>query len=126
MDVIQREVADMRNALETPGARVRFSVSRGTAEWLTDLLAARSRGESVTVMSKDAEFTPNEAAAILRISRPQVRKLMDEGRLAFRMVGTHHRIPSAAIERLRAWEKEQMTVGMRELAELQNDLGIVE
>lgn len=51
---------------------------------------------------------------------------MAKGKLRFRMVGTHHRIPMEAIEAFRAWEQEKMTTGMEELSRLQNELGLFE
>lgn len=87
---------------------------------------ARSRGQRVVVTHGHAEVTPAEAATLLGVSGPQVRKFMDEGKLGFRMVGTHHRIPLESIEAFRAWEREQMTTGMEELSRLQNELGLLE
>ena len=87
---------------------------------------ARSRGQRIVVTHGRAEVTPAEAAALLGVSRPQIRKFMDEGKLGFRMVGTHHRIPLESIEAFRSWEREQMTKGMEDLSRLQNELGLFE
>ncbi len=56
------------------------------------LLAKLSTSETVAVLADDAEISPEDAATILGISRPLVRRRMDAGRLAFRRVGTHRRI----------------------------------
>jgi excisionase family DNA binding protein len=40
----------------------------------------------------DAELTPQEAAQILRMSRPSVMRLIERGLLHARMVGSHHRL----------------------------------
>ena len=105
---------------------VQVSVSRQTAEWLARMVDARSRGQRVVVTHGRAEVSPAEAAALLGVSRPQVRKFMDEGKLGYRMVGAHHRIPMESIEAFRAWEREQMTNGMERLSQLQNELGLLE
>lgn len=68
----------------------------------------------------------SSTAALLGVSRPQVRKFMDEGKLGFHMVGAHHRIPLESIEAFRAGERQQMTQGMEELSRLQNELGLLE
>ena len=49
------------------------------------------RGEKVAVLAEDREVSPNEAAAILGMSRPLVVHRMDVGDLPFRYVGKHRR-----------------------------------
>lgn len=55
------------------------------------LLALLQRGERVAVLAEDQELTPNEAAAVLGMSRPLVVQRMEIGELAYRLVGTHRR-----------------------------------
>ena len=125
-DILTRDADALHRALDGVGDEVKVSVSRQTAEWLARIVDARSRGQRIVVTHGHAEVTPAEAAALLGVSRPQVRKFMDEGKLGFRMVGAHHRIPIESIEAFRAWEREQMTKGMDELSRLQNELGLFE
>ena len=125
-DVLTRDADALHRALDSVGDQVNVSVSRQTAEWLARIVDARSRGQRVVVTHGHAEVTPTEAAALLGVSRPQVRKFMNEGKLGFRMVGAHHRIPVESIEAFRAWDQEQMTKGVEELSRLQNELGLFE
>ena len=60
------------------------------------------------------------------MSRPQVRKLMDEGKLAFRKFGTHHRIKVSSIRVFSDAEQAHMEAGMEESARLHNELGLLE
>lgn len=60
------------------------------------------------------------------MSRPQVRKLMDEGKLAFRKVGTHHRVAVASIRTFREAEQKRRAPVLAELARFQNGAGLVE
>jgi hypothetical protein len=55
------------------------------------LLDHLMRGERVAILTEDQEVTPNEAAAILGISRPLVVHRMNVGDLPFRYVGKHRR-----------------------------------
>jgi len=123
-DVLSRDADALHRALDGEGDEVKVIVSRETAEWLARIVDARSRGQRVVVMHGHAEVTPAEAAALLGVSRPQVRKLMDEGKLGFRMFGAHHRIPIESIEAFKAWERGQMAKGMEELSRLQNEQGL--
>lgn len=125
-DVLSRDADALHRALDGAGDEVKVSVSRETAEWLARIVDARARGQRVVVTHGRAEVSPAEAAALLGVSRPQVRKFMDEGKLGFRMVGAHHRIPMESIDAFRAWEREQTTKGMEELSALQNQLGLLE
>lgn len=55
------------------------------------LLGHLYSGERVALLSEDQEVTPNEASALLGISRPLVVHRMDVGDLPFRYVGKHRR-----------------------------------
>ena len=71
-------------------------------------------------------ITETEAAKILGMSRPQVRKLLDQGRLPYRLVGSHHRIPVSAINAFLDIESKRQHAAMAELIALQNELGLTE
>lgn len=63
-----------------------------TGVLLLRLASALARGVDVTLLEKDKELTPNEAAEVLGVSRPHLVRLMDRGLLEYRTVGTHRRI----------------------------------
>ncbi len=125
-ELLTREMDALRRALGKDGDEIEVSMSRETAEWLAELLAARARGQSVLLTRGRSEVTPSEAADLRGMSRPQVRKLMDEGKLTFRKVGSHHRIRLGSIEEFLATERAQAEAGMEELARIQNELGLLE
>ena len=53
------------------------------------------------------EFTTTEAAAILDMSRPSLMKLIHAGRIGFRKVGRHHRVPATAIQAFRDHQRKR-------------------
>jgi excisionase family DNA binding protein len=63
-----------------------------------------SEGHAVDVVSADEEVSAQEAADILKVSRPYLLNLVKKGVLPYRMVGAHHRIPMGA---LLAYRREQ-------------------
>jgi len=72
------------------------------------------------------EVTPAEAAALLGMSRQQVRRLMDAGVLPFRMVGTHHRLRVADLRAFDQAERDRQARAMDEFTALENELGLFE
>jgi excisionase family DNA binding protein len=125
-DLLLRDAEALHHALAEPGAEVKVALSRETAELVSQLVDARVRGEEIVVTAGTAEVTPTEAAILLGMSRPQVRKLMDRGLLEFRKVGTHHRIRVSAVRAFQESERVRRREAMAELADVQNQLGLTE
>ncbi len=125
-DLLLRDAEALHHALAEPGEEVKVALSRETAELVSQLVDARVRGQEIVVTAGTAEVTPTEAAVLLGMSRPQVRKLMDRGLLEFRKVGTHHRIRVSSIRAFQESERVRRREAMAELAELQNHLGLTE
>ena len=125
-DLLARDAHALHLALEQAGDEVEVSVSRQTAEWLAQLIDAKAQGHEVVLSRGATEVTPAEAAQLLGMSRPQVRKLMNQGQLAFRKVGTHHRVTVASIDAFLETERRHMEIGMTARSSLQNDLGLLE
>ena len=56
-----------------------------------------AEGHAIDVVPADEEISAQEAADILKVSRPYVLNLVKKGILPCRMVGAHHRIPTGAV-----------------------------
>ncbi|MGA2128092.1 MAG: helix-turn-helix domain-containing protein [Xanthobacteraceae bacterium] len=56
-----------------------------------------AEGHAIDVLPADEEISAQEAADILKVSRPYVLNLVKKGILPCRMVGAHHRIPTGAV-----------------------------
>ena len=59
---------------------------------LTDILESMAAGHGITIIPENAELTTVQAAEVLNVSRPFLIKLLDEGAIRYRKVGTHRRI----------------------------------
>lgn len=79
LDVLHRAVQELE-----PQSPVR--------ELLNTLAQTLGRGVGLALLEQDRELTPNEAAALLSMSRPHLLSFMDAGALEFTRVGTHRRI----------------------------------
>lgn len=69
------------------------------------------------------ELTTQEAAELLRISRPSVIRLLEDGTIPFHKVGTHRRIDVEDILAYRAKRNEQRRAALRELTEISEETG---
>lgn len=123
-DLLVRDAAALHRALARSGDEVNVALSRETAELLSRLIDARARGEEIVISPGNAEVSPTEAAVLLGMSRPQVRKLMERGLLEFRKVGTHHRVRVSSIRAFLESERPRRREALADLAALQNELGL--
>jgi excisionase family DNA binding protein len=64
---------------------------------LIEILRQTAAGNAVSILPLRKEVTTREAAEILNVSRPFVIGLLEKREIPFRKVGTHRRIPLAAL-----------------------------
>lgn len=99
------------------GTREAVAVPPAAAGIISDILAKLSVSNEVALLTDDAEVSPEDASAILGISRPLVRRRMDDGVLPFRRVGAHRRVRLSDVLDLKRREGPVRAA----LAELQAD-----
>ncbi|NJM25300.1 MAG: helix-turn-helix domain-containing protein [Bacteroidia bacterium] len=51
-----------------------------------------AEGKSISVVPSDSEVSTQQAADILNVSRPHIVKLLEQGAIPFKKVGSHRRI----------------------------------
>lgn len=73
------------------GEQKTLALPHEAAQLIGAVLDHLVKGERVAVLAEDQELSPNDAAAILGVSRPLVVHRMDVGDLPFRYVGKHRR-----------------------------------
>lgn len=66
---------------------------------LTQVLDSFAHGEGVTVIRVHAELTTQQAAEVLNVSRPFLIRLLEDGQIEYRTVGTHRRVSAASLMR---------------------------
>ena len=59
---------------------------------LLSALNEMAAGRAVALLPVAAELTTQQAAELLRVSRPSLIKMLDDGKLPYRKVGAHRRV----------------------------------
>lgn len=88
---------------------------------LQRVLRAVAEGHAVTIMTTPDELTTSHAAALLGVSRPTLMKLVRDGQIPARKVGTHTRLKSADVFRFRRDQQARRRAAFEEFRELTDD-----
>lgn len=89
---------------------IEIEVTEKIREGIVAMLEKLANEEPVAILSVDREYSTNEAAEFLRVSRPYLTKLLNQGELPFRQIGSHRRIEAKdlfAYKELKDKEKEE-------------------
>ena len=89
-------VANTNETVELPEGAVRL---------LVDILENMAQGNAITLIPVHAELTTKQAADVLGVSRPFLIRMLEEGAIPFRKVGTHRRI---LFEDVRTYRKQAL------------------
>jgi excisionase family DNA binding protein len=80
------------------------------------LLTEMGKGNAVTLIPTHAELTTQQAADVLKVSRPFVVEQIEKGLIKHRMVGTHRRILFSDLMEYKRSMDVQASKAMDELA----------
>ena len=102
----------------------RVAIPEGVARALARVTREMASGNTVAVVAMHRELTTREAAALLRVSRPHLIRMLDEGRLPFRKVGSHRRVRYDDVAAVLAREEAQREALLARIARESQDLGL--
>jgi excisionase family DNA binding protein len=76
------------------------------------LLSNMAEGKTVQISPIESELSTQEAADMLGVSRPFLVKLLEQGKIPFKKVGTHRRID---LKDLQTYERKQRAIREKNL-----------
>jgi len=85
---------------------------------LQEILDLMSKGKAFSLLPANAELTTQEAADLLNVSRPFIVKLIEQGTIPVKRVGTHRRIFLEDVLSYGAKMHSDREEGLKELARL--------
>lgn len=103
---------------------IQVVLPRAAVRLLLNGLQEMAKGNAVSLVPIQAELTTQQAAALLCVSRPYFIKLLDEGKIPFRKVGTYRRVKAADVLAYIKEYQQAATEAMRELVAESQALGL--
>lgn len=92
---------------------------------LVGVLGGLSALESITVVPSHAELTTQQAADMLNVSRPHLVKLLSEGQIEFRTVGTHRRVLAQSLMEYVKADDQRRRDAASELTRLGQEMSLI-
>jgi excisionase family DNA binding protein len=99
-------------------------VPKEAFELLLEILAQMANGNAVTIVPVQAEFTTQQAADFLNVSRPFLVGLLEENALPHRKVGSHRRVRFEDLLRYKQADDAKRQNVLDQLAEQAQKLGM--
>ncbi len=123
-DRVQARTALAHLEQDASGVRLQ-DLPEGVGRLVQRILSEVAQGHAVQLVPVYAELRTQEAADLLGVSRPHLVKLLDEGRLASRKVGTHRRVKLPDLLAYRDRRDAERQQALQELADLDQELGLL-
>lgn len=109
--------------LRLEGQDKTLTLSAPMVKLLQRIFEEMARGKALDVVSLETELTTQQAADVLNVSRPFVVKLLDEGALPHRLVGSHRRVLLKDVLAHKNTMQRRSEAAIQELSRLSQEMG---
>jgi excisionase family DNA binding protein len=113
---------EVRLRLETPNQHETLVLPLPAVKLLQRILGEMANGNTVTLTPVQAELSTQQAAELLRVSRPHLIGLLEAGKIPHRKVGTHRRVSLKNLLEYKRQIRAASEKAMQELADLSQEL----
>lgn len=103
-----------------------LDLPRPVAEAFAEILEAAADGERALVLRSPDDLTTEQAAAVLGVSRPTIVRMIEAGKLAAHMVGTHRRLRLSDVLAYREASARRRGDALDDMARQAEDVGLYE
>ncbi len=101
-----------------------LDLPQAAAYLLTEMLKEMAAGNAVALIPVEIELSTQQAADLLKVSRPYLVDLVTNGTLPARMVGNQRRLPLKDVLAYKVATRAKRREALRELAALDQELGL--
>lgn len=91
---------------------------------LKQIIYHMMHGRAIFIVPADKELTTQEAADILKVSRPYLIGLLERGKIPYSKVGSHRRIRFADIMHYQEIRERERERGIEEIARISQETGL--
>lgn len=91
---------------------------------LLNVLTQVSQGNAISLVPMHQEISTQQAADLLSVSRPHLVKLLEQGNIPFRKVGSHRRVKLTDVIDYRGTVDKERNKTLDELSQLSQDMGM--
>jgi excisionase family DNA binding protein len=102
----------------------KVQLSDNVSQLMLEVFMQVANGQQVRIVASNSDLTTAEVADVLNVSRPYVVRLLEEGKLPFRMVGTHRRVALEDALQYRDEQRQKSLAIMQELMAETQELGL--
>lgn len=95
-------------------------LSEHSRQVLVEMFDRLAHGESILVVPAEEMLSTQQAADLLRVSRPTLVKMLEDGALPFERPGTHRRVPRQAVQDFLDDRAGRRARALREIATTQD------
>lgn len=106
------------------GKKDYVSIPKKALSLLFDILHNMAEGKSITLIPSVSEISTQQAADLLKVSRPHLVKLLEEGEIPFKKAGSHRRIELSDLIKYQNKLKENRKVKLSFLAKQAQELNL--